>query len=95
MKRTGSGRACPEEGHKNDPRDGTPPLRGQAESWGCSAWREKVLGRLESSLSISTRELQERRGWTLSRVCGDRARVHGFKLKEGRFSLDIRKSLLQ
>ena len=24
--------AHPEDGHKNDPKDGTPPLRGQAES---------------------------------------------------------------
>ena len=24
--------AHPEEGHKNDPRDGTPPLQGQAET---------------------------------------------------------------
>jgi len=27
----------------------------------------------------------------LSRVCGDSTRVYGFKLKEGRFRLDIRK----
>ena len=26
--------ACPEEGNKNDPRDGTPPLQGQAERTG-------------------------------------------------------------
>ena len=30
----------PEDGHKNDPRERTPLLQGQAESWGCSAWRE-------------------------------------------------------
>jgi len=30
-----------EEGHRNYPRDGTPLLRGQAESWGCSAWRRE------------------------------------------------------
>ena len=31
--------AHPEEGHKNGPRDETPHLWGQAESWGCSTWR--------------------------------------------------------
>jgi len=32
-----------EEGCKNDPRDGTPMnlLWGEAESWGCSAWRRE------------------------------------------------------
>ena len=32
--------AGPEEGHKNDPRAGTPPLcKKDRESWGCWAWR--------------------------------------------------------
>jgi len=30
-----------EECHKNDPRDGTPPMRGPAEIKGCSAWRRE------------------------------------------------------
>ena len=32
---------CPEGGHKNEPRDRTPLLRGQAESWGCAARRRE------------------------------------------------------
>ena len=31
----------PEKGHKDDQRAGAPPLRGQAESWGSSAWRRE------------------------------------------------------
>ena len=36
QERCGPVRAHLEEGHKNDPRDRTAPLQGQAESWGCS-----------------------------------------------------------
>jgi len=34
QERCGSVRARPEEGHRNDPRDGTPPLQGQTERAG-------------------------------------------------------------
>jgi len=35
----------PEEGHEDDPRAGTPLLRGQAEGvGGCSAWRREGSG---------------------------------------------------
>ena len=44
---------CPEEGHQNDPRDGSPLLYGQVDSWGCQSREEKVLRRLESCLSVS------------------------------------------
>jgi len=37
----GSVGVCPDEGHKNDPWDGSPSPQGQAESWGCSAWRRE------------------------------------------------------
>ena len=30
------------------------------------------------------------KGRVFSRICGDKARGNGFKLKEGRFRLDIR-----
>ena len=46
----------PEERHKNDPRDATPLLQGQAERAGavqCGEW--KALGRPESGLSVSNR----------------------------------------
>ena len=30
----------------NDPRDGTPPLQGQPEGWGCSSWRRDGSGEI-------------------------------------------------
>jgi len=56
----------PEEGHKNDPRDGTLLLGGQAErAWAAHPGEEKAPGRAESSLSVSKGRLLERREQTL------------------------------
>ena len=42
-----------QQNHKNDPRDGTPPLQGQAERVGAvQPGEEKALGRLDSSFSV-------------------------------------------
>jgi len=41
----------PEEGHKNAPRDGMALLQGQAESWGCSAWRKEGPGETFQALT--------------------------------------------
>ena len=58
--------AHPEEGHKNDPRDGTPILLGQAERAGAvQPGEEKALGRPESGISLSEGELKEGRGQIL------------------------------
>jgi len=57
---------CPEEGHKNDPRDGTPLLQGRVERAGAvQPGGGKAVRGPDSSLSISKEELQERRGQTL------------------------------
>lgn len=50
--------ACPEEGHKNDPMAGTPPLRGQAERTR-TVWpgEVKALGKPDNSLPVSKGEL--------------------------------------
>ena len=58
QERCGPVGVCPEEGQKNAPRDGTPPLRGQAERGGAvQPGEEKALGRPENGLSVSKWEL--------------------------------------
>ena len=45
---------CPEEGHRIDPGDGTPLLRGEAEGAGAvQPGEEKAPGRSDSGCSVS------------------------------------------
>ena len=61
---------CPEEGHKNDPGDGTPPIRGQAERLGAvQPGNEKAVGRPESGLSVSKREAIKKKDADTSPEC--------------------------
>ena len=58
QERHGPVRVHPEEGHKNDLRDGTPLLQRQAERAGTvQPGEEKGPGRPESSLSVSAGKL--------------------------------------
>ena len=83
----------PEEGHRSDLRDKTPLLWGQAEScWGCAAWREGCeKKRLRAACQYQPGGCKKEGDRLHSKVCGDRTRGNGFKLKEGRFRRDIRK----
>lgn len=70
--------AGPEEGHKNEQRDGEPLLWGKAERVGVvQPGEERAPGRPYCSL--------------FTKACSDRTRSNGFQFKEGKFRLDIRR----
>jgi len=71
--------AGPEEGHKDDQRDGAPPPRGQAESWGLSSWRR------EGSAGTLWEAYRKAGEGLFIRTCSDRPKGNGFKLEEGTF----------
>ena len=58
QERHGAVGAHPEEGHQNDPRDGTPPLQGQVERAGAvHPGEEKASGRPVGGFSVSKGDL--------------------------------------
>jgi len=61
-------------------------------SWGCSAWRrEGSRETLEQPFSIKRGGYKEDGEGHFTRACSDRTRGNSFEVKEGRFSLRVRK----
>jgi len=80
---------------KCNQRDGTPLLSGKAERVGAvQPGEEKAPGKPNCVLSVLRGGLQARWDRLFSSACCDRTRGNGFKLKKGRFTLDIRKKFL-
>ena len=72
-------------------RDGAAPYEDRLRELGCAAWRGEGCGRPESGLLYLKGGCKKDRDRLFSSICGVRTRRNGFKLKEGRFILDIRK----
>jgi len=82
----------PGEGHKNDPRDGTLSYEHRLRELGLfSLEKRKLTGHPIAAFQYPKRNY--RKGWDrlFSRIIGNRTRGNGFKVKEGRFRLDIGK----
>lgn len=61
------------------------------DNWACSSWkREGSRADLISTFQYIKRSYKKDEG-LLTRACSDRAKGIGFKLKDGRFRLHIRK----
>ena len=83
---------CPEEGHQNHPRMEHLSCEDRLRELGLFSLEKRMFqGDLIAALQHPKGNYRKERDRDFSRVCGDRTRGNGFKFKEGRFRLDVRK----
>ena len=73
---------CPKEGHRNDPKMEHLPWEDRLRAGAVQPREEKAPGRPESSLSVSKGDCKKEGDRLFGRVCCDRTRGSGFKLKD-------------
>ena len=83
--------AGPEEGHKDDLRAGAPLLWGKAETGLFSLEKRRLQRDLLAAFQYLKAAYRKDGENIFSRACCNKARGKGFKLREGRFRLDVRK----
>ena len=90
IRRTWTVGASPEEGHEDDQRAGAPLLWGQAERVGVAQpGEEKAPRDLIAAFQYLKGAYQKAGEGLLKWTCSDWTRGNGFKLKEGRYRLDV------
>jgi len=68
-----------------------PLLYGKDEIWGYSLEKRRLQGDIIAAFQYLKGAFKRAREGLFTRACSDSTRGDGFKLKEGRFRLDIRK----
>ena len=61
-------------------------------SWGCSTWRRRLQGDIIAAFQYLKGAYRKDGEKIFSRACCGRTRGNGFKLREGKFRLAIRKT---
>ena len=85
QERRGAVGVHPEEGHRNDPRDGTPPCETGRELGLFSLENRRLWGVLRATFQYLKGGCKKEGDRLFSRVCCGRIRGNSVKVKEGRF----------